>query len=104
LPKGEPIAEGTPQKPPWINGGRVAELWSEVVAVAPWLRRADSFKLGIWAALMAEFERTGADMTAAKLTQLRIYGAELGLDPGSRVRLATGRDPEPDDPAKRFLG
>ena len=103
LPRGEPVAEGTPQKPPRLSG-RAAALWDEVVAHAVWLRAPDAFKLHIWCALQAEFERAPTKMIAARIGQLRALGSELGLDPSSRVRLATGQDLGPDDPAARFLG
>ena len=103
LPRGEQVAEGTPQKPPWLSR-RAANLWDEVVAHAVWLKAPDAFKLHIWCALQAEFERAPTKMIAARIGQLRAVGSELGLDPSSRTRLATGPELDPDDPVARYLG
>jgi phage terminase small subunit len=43
-------------------------------------------------------------MIAARIGQLRALGSELGLDPSSRTRLATGPELDPDDPVARYLG
>jgi hypothetical protein len=52
---------------------------------------------------VAEFERAPDKMVAARLTQLRLAGASLGLDPTTRPRLV-GTPPPATDPADRFLG
>lgn len=101
IPEGEPIAEGAPIKPPKLKG-RVSALWDEVVERAPWLTSADSYKLHVWCALHAEFERAPRKMVAAMIAQLRNAGSELGLDPGSRARLGTKPAPKAD-PANKYL-
>jgi hypothetical protein len=104
LPKGEPVAEGKPRKPAYVRG-RAAELWNELVEACPWLCRPDSYKMGVWCGLQAQIEEMGERaMLAATLTQWRILGSDLGLDPGARVRMATGQDAvKADDPTARYL-
>ena len=86
LPSAEPEATGRPIKPTKLRG-RAAQLWDEVVDVAWWLTAADGYKLHIWCALQAEFEKAPTKMVAARISQLRAAGSELGLDPASRARL-----------------
>jgi hypothetical protein len=98
----EVVARGRPRKPTKLQG-RAAELWDEVLARTDWLAEADSYLLHIWVQLMAEFERAPDKMVAARLTQLRLAGASLGLDPTTRPRLVS-TPPPATDPADRFLG
>jgi hypothetical protein len=101
--KDEPAAVGTPIKPPKLRG-RALELWDEACKGAPWLAAADSYKLFAWCCLQAELERAPNKMVAARIGQLRALGSELGLDPSSRTRLATGPELDLDDPAAKYLG
>lgn len=83
-----PNAAGALVKPTYIRAGtRAAALWDEVAAACWWLGDADSYKLGMWCAMQAEFERGPSKMTSARIGQLRALGSELGLDPASRSRL-----------------
>lgn len=92
--------------------GRASKLWEEVTGMCWWLGDADSYKLGMWCALQAEFERGPAKMTAARINALRALGSELGLDPASRSRLGAmkgkrsgtedGGEKKPD-PARKYF-
>jgi hypothetical protein len=97
----EPVAAGKPERPAYL-AGRAAELWIEVVARAPWLGLADSYKLAGWCSLEAQLEEMGRGMLPALIAQWRILGHELGLDPSGRSRLDVSEQSEPD-PADRFL-
>lgn len=88
LPEGEPETKGALLKPKYLRGRGIA-LWQEVSENCFWLGDADSYKLGMWCALQAEFEKSPKDMTSARIAQLRALGSELGLDPASRSRLGT---------------
>ena len=83
-----PAAEGRPIKVPKLKG-RASKLWAEVVERCWWLAEADSYKLGMWCHLEAEFEQDPLRMIASRISQLRGLGSELGMDPASRVRLGT---------------
>lgn len=107
LPDGEVLVSGTPQKPKHLRG-RAATLWAEVSALCWWLGEADGYKLGMWCALQAEFERGSAKMLAARINALRALGSELGLDPASRARMGGGKTKPPNadekpDPAKKYF-
>lgn len=84
---GEPVAEGVPKKPSWVKG-RVAEIFDEVVSVAPWLKSSDSIKLALLAELYSRFEKPKlrAKMKATDFREIRNAAGELGLDPMSRAR------------------
>ena len=97
---GEPVSEGRPV-PPKILGEREQQLWDQFIDTAFWLHIHDSAKAYVWVHLHAEFERAPADMIAARLTQLRAIGAELGFDPSSRSRLG-GIVAEPTAPDEFF--
>jgi hypothetical protein len=101
LPKGEPEPQGGLVKPARISR-RAGELWDEVAAFATWLTVADGYKLHVWCELQAEFERSPRLMVAARLSQLRAAGSELGLDPASRARLGTEKARE-DPAASRYF-
>jgi hypothetical protein len=101
LPQCEPQSTQLPNKPRKISG-RVGELWDEVSGL-PWLTAADGYKLHLWCALQAEFEKSPGKMVAARIAQLRAVGSELGLDPASRARLGTKDDPPKEDPAAKYF-
>jgi len=99
LPENEVEADGKPVKPKKCTG-RPGQLWDEVVSRAPWLAAADSYKLHMFCALHAEFERSPAKMIASRLSQLRALGSELGLDPSARTRVGGSGAGKPKDPAE----
>lgn len=103
IPEGEPEVSGSPVKPQKLRG-RMLELWDEVVIRAPWLGEADSYKLHVWCALHAEFERGPSKMLSARIAQLRAAGSELGLDPSARARLGQKGNigAKKDDPASEY--
>jgi phage terminase small subunit len=86
---GEPMPGGKPVKPAWLTD-RGAELWADVMAFAYWLTLADSYKLAAWCDRQSEFETDRRHWAAADRREHRSAGSELGLDPASRARLATG--------------
>jgi hypothetical protein len=92
---GEPVSGGRPVPPAPLDE-REMELWNKFIATAFWLGEHDAPKAFLWAKLHAEFERDPT-MIAARITQLRSIGSELGLDPSSRSRMGatnpTAKDP-----------
>ncbi len=83
----EPKAEGVIGERPRYIKGVAAQLWGQVKDFAWWLSEVDGYKLGMWCALQAEFERAPKKMIASRITQLRAVGSELGIDPAARARL-----------------
>ena len=69
---------------------RQRELWDGYIRRASWLTEFDIPRAFMWVELHAQFEADPAGMIAGKIAQLRALGSELGLDPGSRVRLNVG--------------
>ena len=102
LPQREVMAPGKPVKPPYLQG-RSAELWKELIERSPWLASADSHKAAYWCVLQARLEELGAGALPGLITQWRILGSELGLDPTARVRMPPGDEPSADDPAARYF-
>lgn len=98
-------------KPKWIKGVRIAELWDELTGMCWWLSVSDVYKIGNWCALQAEFEKAPGKMSAARLNALRALGSELGLDPTSRARMgsmkgqrkAESAKAEEADPSKKYF-
>jgi hypothetical protein len=86
----EPTPKGRP-KPPKPLQGRPLALWRRFITPAWWLSEFDAPKAWLWVHLQAEAEMDPAQMTAARIAQLRALGSELGFDPASRTRL--GGDP-----------
>jgi hypothetical protein len=111
LPKDEVQTGGDLVKPKYLKAKRVSELWAEIASSCWWLGDADSYKVGMWCSLQAEFEKGPAKMVAARITQLRALGSELGLDPASRSRLGSmkgnrrgeGTEDEAKDPADKYF-
>lgn len=97
-----PVSAGA-FKPPAPLTGRPGALWRGYIVPAYWLGPADAPKAWLWCKLQAEAEVSVADMTAARLGQLRNLGSELGFDPTSRARLAGGGPPAVDDVAERYF-
>ena len=91
LPEDEAQLGGDLVKPKYLKGKRASELWAEIASSCWWLGDADSYKVGMWCSLQAEFEKGPAKMVAARIAQLRPLGSELGLDPASRWRLASAK-------------
>lgn len=102
LPDAEPEADGRPVKPARLRG-RSSTLWDEAVKRAPWLAAADSYKLHVWVALQAEFEKAPTRMVASRIAQLRALGSELGFDPSSRTRIGKGDGGKKADPADKYF-
>src|SRR5215469_9031306 len=102
LPRGVPDAPGQAIKPETFTEPASA-LWDEIVGNAPWLGRIDGCKLHVFVELMCEFQRAPAEMTAARIGQLRGVGSDLGLDPSARTRLGTGGSQPKDDIAAEFF-
>lgn len=94
-------ADGRPAKPPRLSR-RAAQLWDEVGDL-PWLKAADGYKLHLWCALQAEFERSPSKMIASRIAQLRAVGSELGLDPAARVRLGDLVPPREEPQSDRYF-
>jgi hypothetical protein len=101
-PAAEPTLDGCP-KPPARLTGRPRRLWKQFIEPAWWLTRADGQKAFMWVHLASEFENAPAEMTAARIAQLRALGSELGLDPAARARLGGDRKPGGADPLERHF-
>lgn len=101
LSNSEPAPKGRPS-PPTPLRGRPLALWRRYVSRAWWLTDSDSPTAWLWVHLFAEAEQGVAEMTAARIAQLRSLGSELGFDPASRSRLA-GTPPRGSNPADRFF-
>jgi phage terminase small subunit len=99
LPDRAPTATGSPAKPKWLRGTG-ARLWAEYAPLLPWLGRVDSETLAAWCALSAEFQRNPENMNAARISQMRVLAAELGMTPSARTRLIAPH--EPKEPSKYF--
>ena len=102
----KPKNPGAPQpnsrpKPPVPMEGRPAALWRRYVAKAWWLTDFDSPKAWLWCHLTAEAEANPTGLLAAKVSQLRSLGSELGMDPASRARF--GAPPPPADELDHFF-
>jgi hypothetical protein len=103
LPVGEPIPEGVPVMPPGLEG-REVELWGELVAMCFWLKRPDSYKMGAWCKLQADFEAGWLKWTPGIWNQWRSLGGELGLDPSARARMGmVKRGTKAEDPAAKYF-
>ena len=105
LPKGEPMPEGDPVMPSWVEG-RAAELWVELTGMCFWLKRPDSYKLALWCMRTAQLEDPliRQTWTNVERTEWRAMGSELGLDPISRARMGmVKRGTKAEDPAKKYF-
>ncbi len=101
LPENEPIPDGKPVRPKWVKG-RAKKVWDEVVGQLFWLTEPDSHKLAVWCGLYAEIAAGLEHVNSARITQWRVLGSELGLDPSARARLTVKDDD--GDPADKFFG
>ncbi len=90
IPTSEPMPSGPLGRRPGYLRGRATELWSEIAELAFWLGDADSYKLGNFCSLMAEFEAETAKFSASRINVLSALGSDLGLDPAARARLVAG--------------
>jgi len=97
-----PEARSTPLEPPKKLNVAQRRLWDRFIETATWLTDFDVPKAYMWVCLQAEHDRAPAKMLAARLTQLRLLAAELGLDPGARSRMAIP-PPESKSPADEFF-
>jgi hypothetical protein len=92
-PSGRPYPSNEPKpaagcvKPPQPLKGRPLALWRKFIVPAWWLTDFDAPKGWLWVHLHAEAEKDPAAMTAARISQLRALGSELGFDPASRTRM-----------------
>jgi phage terminase small subunit len=104
IPQGAREPQSKPVRPKWLKG-RAARLWDEVLAIAPWLERADAYKLASWCERQADFERPRErrQWTAADRREHRAAGSELGLDLASRSRMGEPRDDAKRGPAAKYL-
>jgi hypothetical protein len=84
-----PQPTGRPTKPQFL-AGRAEELWDQFFESGYWLTEVDGPALAAWCHLTVETERSFQDMPASRIAQWRLLGAELGLLPASRDRLAVG--------------
>jgi len=71
-----------------------ARVWDETAPQLRWLGRLDSHTLAIWCSLYAEFLEDPRRMTASRLSQMRAYGAELGITASSRTRMDVSHEAE----------
>lgn len=92
IPK-EVIVDGAPVKPRWLTG-RGAEIWKELLGIAYWLTRADSYVMAAWCDREAHHEnpRNRAKWKAADRREHTSMASELGLTSSGRTRLAV-KDP-----------
>ena len=97
-PAARPVPEGQLGTRPRYLKGRAAKLWDQVAAFAWWLSEVDSYKLGMWCTLQAEFEYAPEKMIASRITQLRAVGGDLGIDPAARARLGIIGRKTPEKP------
>ena len=97
----EPKPEGVPVMPEWLSEA-AREEWAFHSKEAFWLTRADSFKLAVYCELCAELKEDVREMTSARITNWRVLGCELGLDPASRPKLSGGSR-KPKTAASRFF-
>lgn len=86
MPVGEPIAEGPPVMPVWLEGRQV-QLWADLCRMCHWLREPDSAKMGAWCRLQADFETEWRKWQPQTWTLWRVLGSELGLDPAARAKM-----------------
>ena len=97
----EPIL-GEIKKPSHLKG-RAAELWSEVLATAPWIGPSDVWKLAFWCVLQSQVEEMGRATLPSVIAQWRGLGTDLGLDPVARMRMPSPREAQSNDPTARYL-
>jgi len=67
--------------------GSAAKLWAEYEPLLHWLSRADSETFAAWCSLTAEFAKDPERMQSARISQMRVLAAELGMTPSARTRL-----------------
>ncbi len=105
-PRAAPDVRETPLEPPKKLTRPQRVLWVRYVNSAWWLTDFDTPKAYLWVCLQAEYLRSPAKMLAARLTQLRLLGTELGFDPAARSRVGAGAGagalPEEDFSARYF--
>jgi hypothetical protein len=103
LPQQEPLVTGDPAKRKM--SAAASKLWDELMECAPWLGRADSYKIKVFCELYVEFEMNPQKMPAPRIGRMMAAGSELGLDPSSRARIGTIKPTkQEEDPAERFFG
>ena len=97
----QPVRTAALRPPKQLTKSQQA-LWQRFVNPAHWLSDFDTAKAYVWTCLQDEYQEDPRAMNSARITQLRVLGTELGLDPGARVRI--GADYAPiEDPTDRFF-
>lgn len=101
LPENEPKPTGKLEKPKWLKG-KAGKIWNETAPKLFWLTDSDSDKLAVWCGLYAEIAAGLAQVNSARLTQWRVLGSELGMDPSARAKITVPDDGN-KDPADKFF-
>ena len=86
----EPKPKGKfPKKAPAHLAPDEIECWKQLAKTVPAgvLTAADILAVEVTAVLLAEFRRSGAEMSAAHLTRMTTLMGRLGLDPSGRASL-----------------
>ncbi len=99
----EPQPTGVPIKPKAVKG-RASVIWDQYAEQAYWLTEVDSQKFAVWCKLSALIEKSVDKASAARISQWRGLGSELGFDPSSRSRIdAKKKSPKTKDPAEKYF-
>jgi len=102
----KPVQIGGAAKRPAYLKGRAREIWDELAPIltrAGILSAADAAGFSVWCHLAAEFEADPTGTSAARITQMRLFGQAFGLDPTGRLRLPAHDVDAPVDPAAKYL-
>lgn len=90
--------------PDWVFEDRAVAEWHRVVRImgaVGVLSEADATVLGHYCNLHGRMVAEMDEVTAAMLTQFRLYATEFGLTPASRSRVGGGKKA---DPNSEFFG
>lgn len=77
----------SPVKPTVVKG-KAVKIWKRYVELLPWLTEVDSYALGQYCMLAAEWEKNPDVFVAAKLQQMRKLEADLGMTVVSRGKFS----------------
>jgi phage terminase small subunit len=103
-PGPEPPA-GEIKRPKFLTH-RAKELWDEYAPALiemQTLTVVDVPNFAAWCVLNAEFEDKKTGIKAAKISQMRLLAASLGMDASARAKLGTGGKKKKKDPADEFF-
>jgi phage terminase small subunit len=93
------------EPPHWVKGRKAKTEWRRIVKIlhpVGVLTEADTSALGHFCNLHARM--LSEDVTAAMLTQYRLFSQEFGLTPASRSRVGGGtKKPGEEDPTSKFF-